>query len=203
MRNKLLPEVQAGKHKSHGFSDLALADRVSMGLPQKKDLMFAYTYALVELKTGKAGLKQGQQHSRRFPTGVVVLGTNCAEKWRLVFFSKFNGISVQPFKFGDRCLQELKQLLSKSAAKRKVLVPPPPMQNIPEGNDFDPTGEEQEDYQEYLPGANLRKLALDQGKLYPDERESLEADWSRDLFDDLHVTFPISKITFPFNARVA
>jgi len=169
-----------GKRKSNGFSDLALCDRASMSNPQNKDLVFSYTVALVELKTGKADLKQWQlllqlvslsqlANNRK---GVVVLGTDCAQKWRLVFFSKYNQITVQPYTYGKKCLQELKRLLNMSATQGKHLVASAPMLSIAEETDLmDEEGTEED--QKFSRDSKLRKLALDLGKLYPDERESI------------------------------
>jgi hypothetical protein len=62
VRSQPLPELKAGKCKSKGFSDLALGLQESMdyALVNIPDLMLLYTAALVELKTQKAKLKQGQ-----------------------------------------------------------------------------------------------------------------------------------------------
>ena len=88
---------------------------------------------MIELKTSKAALKQGQLPLQlvSFSTisnaikGVVVLGTDCATKWRLVHFAKSNEITTQQCKCGKKCLGDLSTFVEGSAKKGAALVPGP------------------------------------------------------------------------------
>ena len=84
--------LKAGKRKSNGFSDFAaVGPQISMGFAETaaKDLMLSYTDALVELKHAKSkaaapaiGLSLSEVSENG--QGVLVLGTDCATKWRLL-----------------------------------------------------------------------------------------------------------------------
>lgn len=126
-----LPEVYEEKRKSNGFSDLAIGDLESLSLPDTRDLTLGLSTALIELETAKAALKQGQLLLQlvSFSTisnarqGVVVLGTDCAAKWRLVYFSKFDEIAIQQYKCGKKCLDDFSSLITLGAEKAQSLVP--------------------------------------------------------------------------------
>lgn len=96
VRNRSLLELKAGKRKTNGFADLGLGSEESMkyAVTHARDLVLSYTDALVELKTEKEDLKLGQLLlqlvSLAFISGrgqgVVVLGTDCVNKWQLLHF---------------------------------------------------------------------------------------------------------------------
>lgn len=142
----------------------------------------------MELKTGKADLKQRKlllqlvslsqiSNNRK---GVVVLGTDCAERWRLVFFLKYNEITVQPFTRGKIWLQEFTYTTAEHECGEweNYCFSGEHARGIREETDMDLTGEGTIE-ENYVRGAKLRKLAFDLGKLYPDERESFGVDWTR------------------------
>ena len=133
VRGLALPEVHEGKRKSNGFSDLAIGDLESLLLPDTRDLTFGLSAALIELKTGKAALKQGQlllqlvsfSMISNAQKGVVILGTDCATKWRLVYFTKSNEITIQQYTCGKKCLDDLSELIQGSTEKGVALAPSP------------------------------------------------------------------------------
>ena len=171
-----LPEVHEGKRKSNGFSDIAIGDQESLLSPYIGDLAFGLSSALIELKTAKAALKQGQlllqlvslstiSNARK---GVAVLGTDCDKKWRLVYFTKFNEITIQQYKCGKKCLADYSSLIQSSADKAQTLVPGP-LSTIPEETDIPRYAEDSgADTSSYL-DAVAQHLA----SLFPSERESL------------------------------
>ena len=87
-----LPQLKAGKRESNRYSDLALGPEESMkyAVTSAKDLVLAYTDALVELKVARRDLKPAQLLLQLVSLslisgscqGVVVLGTDCVDKWR-------------------------------------------------------------------------------------------------------------------------
>jgi len=128
-----LPEVHEGKRKSNGFSDLAIGDSESLLLPNTRDLTFGLSAALIELKTGKYALKQGELLLQLFSfstisnaqKGAVVLGIDCATKCRLVYFTKFNKMTIQQYTCGKKCLKDFSLFIQGSAEKARSLVPCP------------------------------------------------------------------------------
>ncbi|CAB9516452.1 expressed unknown protein [Seminavis robusta] len=126
--------LQAGKRKSNGFSDLAVGPRISMDFAETtaKDIMLSYTDALVELKRAKSNLKLGQlllqlvslSEVSENRQGVLVLGTDCATKWRLLHFSDYNRIMVQPYKHGKKCIADFKTLMENCTMRKEANVPP-------------------------------------------------------------------------------
>jgi hypothetical protein len=126
--------LKAGKWKSNGFSDLAVGPRISMGFAETKakDLVLSYTDALVELKQAKSNLKPGQlllqlvslSEVSETGQGVLVLGTDCATKWRLLHFSDYNRIMVQPYDHGKKCIADFKTLMEKCTTRKEANVPP-------------------------------------------------------------------------------
>ncbi|CAB9517973.1 expressed unknown protein [Seminavis robusta] len=133
VRSQLL-RLKAGKRKSNGFSDLAVGPQTSMSFAETsaKDLMLSYTDALVELKRAKSDLKPGPLLLRLVSLsevsengqGVVVLGTDCATKWRLLHFSDYNRIMVQPYTDGKKCIADFKTLMEKCTMRKGANVPP-------------------------------------------------------------------------------
>lgn len=131
VRGLALPEVHEGKRKSNGFSHLAIGDLESLSLPDTRDLTFGLSAALIELKTGQAALNQGQLLRQlvsfslisNAQKGVVVLGTDCATKWRLVYFTKSNEITIQQYTCGKKCLDDLSLLIQRSTEKGAALAP--------------------------------------------------------------------------------
>ena len=127
--------LRAGKRKSNGFSDLAVGPRISMDFAETtaKDLMLSYTDALVELKRAKSNLQPGQLLLQLVSLaevsgngqGVVVLGTDCATKWRLLHFSDYNRIMVQPYTHGKKCIADFKALMENCTMRKDANVPPP------------------------------------------------------------------------------
>ena len=138
-RSQLL-RLQAGKRKSNGFSDLAVGPRVSMDYAEStaQDLMLSYTVALVELKRAKSNQRSGQLLLQLVSLaevsgngqGVVVLGTDCATKWRLLHFSDYNRIMVQPYSHGKKCIADFKALMENCATRKEANVPPPKLAAI-------------------------------------------------------------------------
>jgi hypothetical protein len=124
VRSQPLPELKAGKRKSNGFSDLALGLQESMdyALENFPDLMLSYAAALVELKTQKARLKQGQLLLQLISLsqisgngqGVVVFGTDCVDKWLLLHFLSYNTVVVQPYMQGKKRLTNFKTVVAGS-----------------------------------------------------------------------------------------
>ena len=132
--------LQAGKRKSNGFSDLAVGPCESMDYAETtaKDLLLSYTIALVELKRAKSNLKPGQLLLQLVSLaevsgngqGVVVLGTDCATKWRLLHFSDYNRIIVQPYTHAKKCISDFKALMENCATRKEANVPPPKLAAI-------------------------------------------------------------------------
>ena len=174
VRGLALPEVHEGKRKSNGFSDLAIGDSESLWLPDTRDLTFSLSAALIELETGKAALKQGQLLLQlvSFSTisnaqkGVVVLGTDCATKWRLVYFTKSNEITIQQYTCGKKCLADFSAILLGST-ERGVALAPSPLPAVTE-TEFLEGAENSVNTSAYL-DAVARHLA----GLFPSEREAL------------------------------
>jgi len=145
IRSRKLPELQVGKRKSNGFSDMALGPKESMDYATSfaKDLVLSYSVALVELKTGRADLKQGQlllqllalSEISEKRQGAVVLGTDCATKWRLLYFISYNNIVVQPYSNGKKCLADFKKLIATGAARMEQNTAPKKLTSIAEGSD--------------------------------------------------------------------
>ena len=94
--------------------------------------MLSYMDALVELKPAKSDLKLGQlllqlvslSEVSENGQGVLVLGTDCATKWRLLHFSGYNKIMVQPYKDGKKCIADFKTLKEKCTTRKEANVPP-------------------------------------------------------------------------------
>ena len=174
VRGLALPEVHEGKRKSNGFSDLAIGDAESLLLPDTRDLTFGLSQALIELKTGKAALKQGQlllqlvsfSMISNAQKGVVVLGTDCATKWRLVYFTKSNEITMQQYTCGKKCLSDLSMLVQGSTEKGVALVSSP-LPTVKE-KEFQEGAEDAVNTSAYL-DAVAQHLA----SLFPSEREAL------------------------------
>jgi hypothetical protein len=174
VRGLALPEVHEGKRKSNGFSDLAIGDLESLLLPDTRDLTFGLSVALIELTTGKAALKQGQLLLQlvSFSTisnaqkGVVVLGTDCATKWRLVYFTKANEITMQQYTCGKKCLGDLSALIQGSTKKGVALVPSP-LPAVTE-TEFLEGAEDSANTSAYLDA-----VASHLAGLFPSEREAL------------------------------
>lgn len=189
VRGRLL-WLRAGKRHSDGFSDLALGPKVSMQYAETtaKDLMLPYAAALIELKTAKAELKPGQlvlqllsfSKFSNLGQGVVVLGTDCVDKWRLLHFADYNHIAVQPYKCGKKCLADFKMLVEKGQKRKESHIPPPRLANIYEGDveedeqDFrlDDFGMEESDRDKAISReAMLQKLASVLGDMYGETLE--------------------------------
>lgn len=122
-----LPQVEIGKRKSNGFSDLALGPTGAMelSLSTARDLVLFHVVALVELKTENAEMKQGQLLLQLLSLsavsttrqGVVVLGTDCAKKWRLLHFDAYKNIVVQQYTHGKKCIADFKSLIAESPTR--------------------------------------------------------------------------------------
>jgi hypothetical protein len=184
VRSQPLPELKAGKRKSNGFSDLALGLQQSMAYASvsSKDLMLSYTAALVELKTQKVNLKQGQlllqlislSQIAGIGQGVVVLGTDCVDKWRLLHFSSYNTVVVQPYMHGKKCLADFKTLVVGSSGRKEKNIAPARLPSIEEDNDMDLGGfqlEETDKDKAIARESKLRKLADVLGRLYGETPE--------------------------------
>ena len=52
----------------------------------------------------------------------VLLGTNCANKWRLLYFSSYNNIVVQTYSDGKCCIADFKDLIANGAERMKQNV---------------------------------------------------------------------------------
>jgi len=147
IRGRKLPELQGGKRKSNGFSDMAVGPKTSMDYAATfaKDLVLSYAVAFVELKTARADLKQGQlllqlialSMISNMGQGAVVLGTDCTTKWRLLHFSSYNNIVVQPYSNGKNCLADFKKLIAKGAARMQQNTAPKKLTRLAEGSDED------------------------------------------------------------------
>ena len=147
IRGCKLPEPQGGKRKSNGFSDMAVGPKTSMDYAAAfaEDLVLSYAVAVVELKTGRAALKQGQlllqlialSMISNMGQGAVVLGTDCATKWRLLHFSSYNNIVVQPYLNGKKCLADYKKLIAEGAARMQQNTAPKKLTIVAEGSDRD------------------------------------------------------------------
>jgi hypothetical protein len=141
VRSQLL-SLKAGKRKSNGFSDLAVGSQMSMSFAETtaNDLMLSYTDALVELKRAKSSLKPGQlllqlvslSQVSENGQGVLVLATDCATKWRLLHFSDYNRIMVQPYAYGKKCIADFKTLMEKCTTRKEANVPPEKLSTIHE-----------------------------------------------------------------------
>mmetsp|Transcript_8088 Transcript_8088/g.13873 ORF Transcript_8088/g.13873 Transcript_8088/m.13873 type:complete len:365 (-) Transcript_8088:99-1193(-) len=174
VRSLALPEVHGEKQKSNGYSDLAIGDLATLSLPNTRDFAFGLSVALIELKTAKAPLKNGQlllqlisfSSISNAEQGVVVLGTDCATKWRLVYFTKFNEITIQQYVCGKKCLDDLSSLIESSAERKRSLVP----SSLPsiEETQFPEDAEDPAHSSAYL-NAVAHHLA----GLFPSEREDL------------------------------
>jgi hypothetical protein len=55
---------------------------------------------------------------------VLVLGTDCATKWRLVHFSDYNRIMVQPYAHGKKCIADFKTLMEKCTMRKEANMLP-------------------------------------------------------------------------------
>ena len=105
-----------------------------------KDLLLSYSIALVELKRAKSNLKPGQLLLQLVSLaevsgngqGVVVLGTDCATKWRLLYFSDYNRIMMQPYTHGKKCISDFKAPLENCTTRKKANVSPPKLAIIHE-----------------------------------------------------------------------
>ena len=186
IRSRSLPELKAGKRKSNGFSDLALGLQESMAYSSvhAKELMLSYTNALVELKTKKADLKPGQLMLQLVSLsliagngqGVVVLGTDCMDKWQLLHFSEYNSIVVQPYTHGNKCLADFKTLVAESLERKEKYVPPARLPIVHEDSTMDVELrdfeiEETNKDKALERESKLRKFALALGSLYGETPE--------------------------------
>ena len=54
--------------------------------------------------------------------GAVLLGTDCANKWRLLHFSSYNNIAVQIYSDGKCCIADFKDLIANGAERMKQNV---------------------------------------------------------------------------------
>jgi hypothetical protein len=184
VRSLPLPELEAGKRKSHGFSDLALGLQPSMAYASVccEDLMLSYTAALVELKTQKMELNQRQLLLQLISLsqiagngqGVVVLGTDCVDKWLLLHFSSYNTIVVQPYVHGKKCLADFKTLVAGSLERMEKNIAPARSPSIGEDNDMDLGGfqlEKTDKDKAIARESKLRKLADVLGRLYGETPE--------------------------------
>ena len=147
VRNSSLPELQAGKLKSKGYSDMAVGpiDSMAYAVKYAKDLVLSYAVALVELKTSRRDLKQGQLLLQLVSLamvsgtgqGVVVLGTDCATKWRLLHFSNYNTVVVQPYEDGKKCIADFKNLIAEGTARMQRNTAPEKLTRILEDDNAD------------------------------------------------------------------
>ena len=102
--------------------------------------------------------------------GVVVLGTDCATKWRLAYFSSFDMITIQQYKCGKKCLADFASLLESSTEKGEALQI--------RAQQLLPTIDEEtslhNDHSELFdPSAGIHAFANQLAGLFPSERESL------------------------------
>mmetsp|Transcript_8052 Transcript_8052/g.12608 ORF Transcript_8052/g.12608 Transcript_8052/m.12608 type:complete len:402 (-) Transcript_8052:1315-2520(-) len=186
VRNRSLPELQAGKRKSNGYSDMAVGpiDSMAYAVTNAKDLVLSYAVALVELKTSRRDLKQGQLLLQLVSLalvsgtgqGVVVLGTDCDTKWRLLHFSNYNTVVVQPYEDGKKCIVDFKNLIVEGTARMQRNTAPEKLTRILEDdnadvnmNDFDL--EEAERDRAIEREAKLQKLAGALGSLFGETLE--------------------------------
>lgn len=147
VRNRSLPELKAGKQKSNGHSDMAVGpiDSMEYAGTDAKDLLLNYAVGLVELKTSKRDLKQGQLLLQLVSLalvsgkgqGAVVLGTDCATKWRLLHFSNYNTVVVQPYKDGKKCIADFKNLLAEGTTRMRQNTASEKLTRILEENNAD------------------------------------------------------------------
>ena len=186
VRSCPLPQLKAGKRKSNGYPEPALGPEKSMkyALTHAKDLVLAYTDALVELKVARRDLKPGQLLLQLVSLslisgrgqGVVMLGTDCVDKWRMLYFSGHNTIVVQPYLHGKQCIADFKSLMVESAARKDRNVAPMNPDPIVEGSeadiDLEDFGvEETERDKAIAQETKLRKLAGALTSLYCEELE--------------------------------
>ena len=192
VRGRALPELNAGKRKSNGFSDIAVgpSEAMNFAVARARDLVLSYAVALVELKTGKADLKPGQLLLQLVSLslisgkgqGVVVMGTDCATKWHLLLFSGHNRIVVRPYSHGKKCVADFKALIVESTTRMKQNAAPEKLASIVEGGDQDVDmtefGFQVTDRDEAIERENkLRKLAGALGSLFG---ENLDVpSWAR------------------------
>ena len=99
--------------------------------------------------------------------GVVVLGTDCATKWRLVYFTKINEITTQPYACGKKCLDDLSRLIQGNAERARSLVPTP-LPTITETENF--TAETEDSLST---STHIEAFARHLAGLFPSDREDL------------------------------
>lgn len=190
VRNRALPQLKGGKYKSNGFSDLALGDATSIAhaMVNNKDLVLAYADALVELKRGSSDLKQGQlllqlasaSLMSNKKKGVVVLGTDCATKWRLLYFTAHNHVEVKPYAHGKKCLEDFKELLRAGEQRSKLVTPL--LQRIPEDGELrlKDFGIAETDSDKAIDREDhLNKLANALGRVFRENENPIVPHWAR------------------------
>jgi hypothetical protein len=98
-----------------------------------------------------------------------VLGTDCAEKWRLLYFSAKNTIAIQTYSCGGKCLEDLKNLVS-SGSSRWEKIKEFAVTSIPE-NEARTTGIEShvESQENGISATELQNFALKLQRLYPSD----------------------------------
>ena len=184
VRTRTLPILECNRYRSSGSSDLAIGDLESMSERANKDLCFHFAVALIELKTAKAELKQNQlllqlcslAQSSNVRTGVVVLGTDCCEKWRLVHFSSNNTVAIQSYSCGWKCLEDLKSLVGSGDDRWRKMQESVP--SIPEHEDDALVGGiEMESREQFISDAQLAKFARKLERLYPENNDGVSSGY--------------------------
>lgn len=134
VRGHKLPVLHIGNRKSFGVSDLGVGPKTDMDFAlNANDFLLVYSVALVELKTGKSQNNLAQlllqlvsfSKISNALQGVAVLGTDCADKWTLLYFSEYNKIVVQPYVYGKKCIADFKTLIVESTKRKQNHVATP------------------------------------------------------------------------------
>ena len=110
-----LPKVKGNRKSATGKADIAIGDANDI----KYGDTYAYVQGLIELKTDKYPLKTGQNllellslsTASSFKKAVVLLATNCTDRWEVFHFSTPATIRHQVYKHGRKAWEDFMGLL--------------------------------------------------------------------------------------------
>lgn len=124
-----LPQLKAGGKKATGKGDMVIGIKTSIEL---SDNVYEQVPGLIELKTDETNINVGQiileitafSNISRFGRGVVLLASDCNEKWRLVWFHDYNTIHRRNYKSARKCWEHFVALLKEAGNRKQSMLPP-------------------------------------------------------------------------------
>lgn len=153
----LLPTLKAAGKQAKGKGDMVIGVEKWLNLA---DSVYEQAPGLIELNTDEYPIKVGQMileitafsKISRYGRGVVLMATNCNDKWRLVWFHDHNTIHRKNYSSARKCWMDFVFLLQRAETRGNEMQPAQKLVTI---------DEDEQDLDGFEPGDNKKQRAVD------------------------------------------